>query len=58
MDNISGEVFPGRGYDPGDGFLSGAVKAEKATRARTPFQITEAPTHMEDLRDEKHNTRN
>ena len=58
MGNVSSQVFPGKGYDPGDGFLSGAVKAEKATRARTPFQIPKAPQLMEDLRDENHITKN
>jgi len=58
MVNISEEVFPSRGYNPGDGFLSGAVKAEKATPGRTPFQITKAPTPMEDKAYEHPTTRN
>jgi len=52
MDNISGEVFPSRGYNPGDGFLSCAVKAEKATLGKSPFQITKAPPPMEDSSNE------
>jgi len=52
------EIFPGIDYDPGDGFLSGAIKAEKATQGRTPFQITNPPTHMKDKSNEHPTTRN